>query len=96
MNKQELIDTLESRKDGVDRDFHKGYDLAMTHAIEVIKQFLDGHAIVPVEPIIKQVFAGEAEFKTGRYSRDEMVNAYQAMINSFNINKLKARKKNGK
>ena len=78
---KQLIDELRKELDGEpSNDAEAGYDSGILCAIAIIEKHLADKAIVPLEPIMYQVFAGEAEFKTGRYSRDEMVNAYKAMI----------------
>ena len=89
MNKDELIKLIEGKFICRPRNrFESQRNSAIKDiAIEVSKA-LEGYVIVPVEPKMFQVFAGEdaffAEVKTARigYSRDSLVAAYKAMIST--------------
>jgi len=87
VNKEELIKKIDDLmpdqlKDGTFAESDYQVAEGLYRAIETIEQSLSGHVIVPEEPKMYQVFAGEAQFKQNRYSRDQLVNAYKAMLSA--------------
>jgi hypothetical protein len=46
MNKEKIIAEMESRKGDTDREFDRAYNMAINHAVDIVKMYLDGYEIV--------------------------------------------------
>jgi len=82
VNKEELIKELNVMAENASENGYPIESEAIDAVADRIEQSLSGHVIVPNEPKMYQVFAGEAQFKQNRYSRDQLVNAYKAMLSA--------------